>query len=144
MESTLHPHHEYTLPNQINENNVDSGVSNSNTKLDTPSPLKIQQNDTPKIRTLKHLLNKKIEVEITDGRTFTGKFYCVDKQQNLILGETLETQKKTIATKDHPEGKEKMSQKHVGLVTIPGRHIVSVHLELPEGTTLQNLDQMYT
>ena len=164
MESTLHPHNEYTLPNQINENNVDSGISDTNKSSDSSSPLKINQNDTPKIRILKELINKKVEVSITDGRVFTGKFYCVDKQKNLILGETLETQKKSIITKDHPgnftvhwpfwiflflidhfaEGKEKMSQKHVGLITIPGRHIVSVRLELPEGTNLQNLDEMYT
>ncbi|KAI9361431.1 hypothetical protein BD770DRAFT_383397 [Pilaira anomala] len=76
--------------------------------------------ESDKIKKLESYLNFKSRVKITDGRTFIGTFVCIDKQKNIILAHTEEFR-----------GAEK---RMVGLVMIPGKHLVKIEtedLELP-------------
>ncbi|KAI8374281.1 uncharacterized protein BYT42DRAFT_615455 [Radiomyces spectabilis] len=71
--------------------------------------------DTENIRQLESYLNFKARIKITDGRVFIGVFVCIDKQKNVILAHTEEFR-----------GNE---QRLVGLVMIPGKHLVSMETE---------------
>ncbi|KAI8058965.1 uncharacterized protein B0P05DRAFT_559193 [Gilbertella persicaria] len=81
--------------------------------------------DTENIRKLNLYLNFKSRVRIHDGRTFIGTFVCIDKDKNIILANTEEFR-----------GDEK---RLVGLVMIPGKHLVKVETE-----DLETIDAMYT
>ncbi|KAF1805107.1 hypothetical protein V8B55DRAFT_1494438 [Mucor lusitanicus] len=71
--------------------------------------------NTENIRRLNSYLNFKSRIKITDGRTFIGTFVCVDKEKNIILAHTEEFR-----------GAEK---RLVGLIMIPGKHIVKIETE---------------
>ncbi|KAI8640873.1 hypothetical protein BD408DRAFT_313262, partial [Parasitella parasitica] len=55
-------------------------------------------------------------IRITDGRIFIGTFVCIDKEKNIILAHTEELR----------GGSKK---RLVGLVMIPGKHIVKIETE---------------
>ncbi|CAG8616973.1 7846_t:CDS:2, partial [Paraglomus occultum] len=71
--------------------------------------------DTPKIRQLRSYLNLKAKVAVSDGRIFFGTFVCIDKYKNMILAHT-----------DEYRDDEK---RFVGLVMIPGKHLVKAEIE---------------
>ncbi|KAJ2491825.1 hypothetical protein IWW37_002024 [Coemansia sp. RSA 2050] len=50
-----------------------------------------------------------------DGRQFTGLFRCIDAYQNVILSDTTESRQDT--------------QRHVGMIMVPGQHIQRVLVE---------------
>lgn len=55
---------------------------------------------------------------MTDGRVLIGAFLCTDRDANVILGSCSE-----FLSEDHTEART------LGLVMIPGRHIVTIHLD---------------
>lgn len=60
---------------------------------------------------------------MTDGRILIGIFLCTDKEANIILGscsEYLPVDSKGKTTNEEP--------RMLGLVMIPGKHIVSLQL----------------
>ncbi|ORY90499.1 hypothetical protein BCR43DRAFT_499400 [Syncephalastrum racemosum] len=67
------------------------------------------------VKELRSCLNFKARVHISDGRVFIGTFVCTDKQKNIILAHTEEFR-----------GRE---QRLVGLVMIPGKHLVKIETE---------------
>ncbi|KAI8331332.1 hypothetical protein BC941DRAFT_382686 [Chlamydoabsidia padenii] len=71
--------------------------------------------DVNKVNLLRSYLNFKARVEISDGRIFIGTFVCIDKQKNLILAQAEEYRKD--------------EQRLVGLVMIPGVHLVKMETE---------------
>ncbi|CEG70932.1 hypothetical protein G6F70_000682 [Rhizopus microsporus] len=71
--------------------------------------------DTPRIQQLASYLNFQARITITDGRIFIGTFMCVDKQKNVILANT----------KEYRGAEERL----VGLVMIPGKHLVKMETE---------------
>ncbi|KAG1473274.1 hypothetical protein G6F56_001048 [Rhizopus delemar] len=71
--------------------------------------------DTPNIQKLASYLNFQARIKITDGRIFVGTFMCIDKQKNVILANT----------KEYREEEERL----VGLVMIPGEHLVKMETE---------------
>ncbi|KAJ8662664.1 hypothetical protein O0I10_001628 [Lichtheimia ornata] len=71
--------------------------------------------DTDNIARLRGYLNHKARIAITDGRVFIGTFVCTDKQKNIILAHTTEYR-----------GDE---HRIVGLVMIPGKHLVKMEIE---------------
>ncbi|KAI7908244.1 uncharacterized protein BX663DRAFT_464895 [Cokeromyces recurvatus] len=83
--------------------------------------------DTENIRKLKSYLNFKCRIKITDGRTFIGTFVCIDKQKNIILA--------------HTEEFRENEKRLVGLVMIPGNHLVKVETEDLE---VPDVPSMYT
>lgn len=56
---------------------------------------------------------------MTDGRVLTGAFLCTDQDANVILGSCSE-----YLSEEH------MEVRALGLVMVPGRHIVSIHLDV--------------
>ncbi|KDR21370.1 N-alpha-acetyltransferase 38, NatC auxiliary subunit [Zootermopsis nevadensis] len=67
-------------------------------------------------------LNKNFKIEMTDGRVLIGVFLCTDRDGNVILGSCSEYLK--------PEDNGVIEEPRVlGLVMVPGRHIVSIHLD---------------
>lgn len=86
--------------------------------------------DTPNIQKLASYLNFQARIKITDGRIFVGTFMCIDKQKNVILANT----------KEYREGwflviKVQLliylleEERLVGLVMIPGEHLVKMETE---------------
>ncbi|KAJ1968648.1 UDP-galactose transporter [Dimargaris xerosporica] len=64
---------------------------------------------------LKAHLNHQCQVRITDGRCFKGMFMCTDRDQNVIL---------SMAHEYRGD-----NQRYVGLIMIPGPHIVAMYSE---------------
>ncbi|KAI8085202.1 uncharacterized protein BX664DRAFT_338800 [Halteromyces radiatus] len=71
--------------------------------------------DVSKVNLLRSYLNFKARIQITDGRIFIGTFVCVDKQKNIILAQAEEFRQE--------------ERRLVGLIMIPGIHLVKVETE---------------
>lgn len=67
-------------------------------------------------------LNEQLRVSISDGRVFIGALICFDNHKNIILKDCSEFAKKTIKLKSGD--KERELTRYLGLVLIPGQHIV--------------------
>ncbi|XP_077286550.1 LSMD1 domain-containing protein Sbat [Arctopsyche grandis] len=78
---------------------------------------------------LKGWIDKHFRIVMTDGRTLIGYFLCTDRDANIILGTCEEYLKSEM------EGEE---PRFLGLVMVPGRHIVSI--ELNDKTQRKNLN----
>lgn len=60
---------------------------------------------------------------MTDGRVLIGIFLCTDRDANVILGSCSEyLREEDILTEEDP--------RILGLVMVPGRHIVSIHRDI--------------
>jgi len=70
------------------------------------------------------LLGETLKVTLTDGRFVVGTFQCLDKKKNFILYNCEETRR--VSDENGVEGDAKRS---LGLVMVPGKHLVSVELE---------------
>ncbi|XP_018353733.1 PREDICTED: N-alpha-acetyltransferase 38-B, NatC auxiliary subunit isoform X2 [Trachymyrmex septentrionalis] len=68
---------------------------------------------------LRSWLNRHLRIEMTDGRVLRGAFLCTDRDANVILGSCTE-----YLSTEHTEARV------LGLVMVPGRHIVSIHLDV--------------
>lgn len=81
---------------------------------------------------LRNWLNKTLRVEMSDGRVLIGIFLCTDREANIILGSCAEylpgeqTNETTIASND--------DARMLGLVMVPGKHIVNVCIDQNEHT----------
>ncbi|KAI6088127.1 Sm-like ribonucleoprotein [Hypoxylon rubiginosum] len=91
---------------------------------------------------LKSLLNRNLRVYTTDGRLFVGNFKCTDTHSNIVLSLTYEyrqpSQQKlaeaaAAASTSAEPGKSTvtadMPSRYLGLVVIPGHHIVKMEVE---------------
>ncbi|KAI1282833.1 hypothetical protein F5Y07DRAFT_394796 [Xylaria sp. FL0933] len=90
---------------------------------------------------LKSLLNKTLRIYVTDGRMFIGTFKCTDTDRNVVISLTYEyrqpSQQKLAeaasaagATGDGSATvKADMTSRYLGLVVIPGEHIVKMEVE---------------
>ncbi|BES93794.1 Hypothetical protein NTJ_06603 [Nesidiocoris tenuis] len=75
---------------------------------------------------LQSWLNKSLKVDMSDGRVLIGSFLCTDRDANLILGSCTEyINPKVCGFNEEP--------RILGLVMVPGRHIVSIHLDNSQG-----------
>lgn len=82
---------------------------------------------TPGAVQLRSWLNKTFRVEMTDGRVLMGIFLCTDRDANIILGscsEYLPIDEKSKMVNEEP--------RMLGLVMIPGKHIVTIHIDSNE------------
>lgn len=73
--------------------------------------------ESPAKQKLRGWLNRNLKIKITDGRILTGAFLCTDRDANVILGSCSE-----YLSEDQP------AVRALGLVMVPGRHIVTIHL----------------
>ncbi|KAI0109161.1 hypothetical protein GGR51DRAFT_512980 [Nemania sp. FL0031] len=85
------------------------------------------------------LINKTLRIHATDGRMFIGTFKCTDTDRNVVLSLTYEyrqpsQQKLTeaaaaAASTNSQTVKADMTSRYLGLVVIPGEHIVKMEVE---------------
>ncbi|KAM0335334.1 hypothetical protein ACHAQA_000379 [Verticillium albo-atrum] len=87
---------------------------------------------------LTSLLNKNLRIVATDGRMFLGQFKCTDPDQNVVLAHTYEyrqpsAQQQADAARgagvDAASMKMDMTSRYLGLVVVPGEHIVKIEVE---------------
>ncbi|CRK10940.1 hypothetical protein BN1708_009973 [Verticillium longisporum] len=87
---------------------------------------------------LSSLLNKNLRVVATDGRMFLGQFKCTDPDQNVVLAHTYEYRQPTVqqqgdaaraAGANAESVKMDMTSRYLGLVVVPGEHIVKIEVE---------------
>ncbi|KAG6015291.1 hypothetical protein E4U54_003780 [Claviceps lovelessii] len=83
---------------------------------------------------LSSLLNKNLRISTTDGRLFRGCFKCTDPDKNIVLTNTFEY-RRPLGTEAQPavaaaaERPEDMSSRYLGMVVVPGQHVVRMELE---------------
>ncbi|ETS81979.1 hypothetical protein PFICI_06981 [Pestalotiopsis fici W106-1] len=86
---------------------------------------------------LQSLINKTLRVYTTDARLFVGTFKCTDPQSNLVLSLTHEyrqpSQQKLLeaaaASLESDTLRAEMTSRYLGLVVVPGEHIVKIEVE---------------
>ncbi|KAJ2961112.1 hypothetical protein NQZ79_g3602 [Umbelopsis isabellina] len=71
--------------------------------------------DSENVAQLRSYLNHKARIKVSDGRIFIGLFVCTDKDKNTILA--------------HAEEYRGDEQRLVGLVMIPGKHLLNMDIE---------------
>ncbi|UPK99566.1 hypothetical protein LCI18_010501 [Fusarium solani-melongenae] len=85
---------------------------------------------------LSGILNKNLRVYTTDGRLFWGALKCTDPDRNIVLAHTYEYRQPS--SRQRAEAAEKaggetikldMSSRYLGLVVVPGHHIVRMEVE---------------
>lgn len=79
---------------------------------------------------------KMVRVHIPDGRMFSGTFVCVDSDVNVILANTDE-----IQTSPSNGGETSRS---VGMVMVPGEHIVKVEVRQDSAPAREPLRDVVT
>ncbi|XP_014221478.1 N-alpha-acetyltransferase 38, NatC auxiliary subunit [Trichogramma pretiosum] len=99
-------HHIITNDEKINEN----GEVNEAINL----------KDSPGRQKLRSWLNRRLWIKMTDGRILIGSFLCTDRDANIILGLCAEYLSDNLD----------LEARTLGLVMVPGRHIVSIHLDV--------------
>jgi len=96
---------------------------------------------------LRGMLNKLMKIKLSDGRILIGVFLCTDRDSNVILGSCSEyvldqganetqsdDKNKEDATNDEEREDEidptlNIEPRILGLAMVPGKHIVSIHLD---------------
>ncbi|XP_068699249.1 N-alpha-acetyltransferase 38, NatC auxiliary subunit-like isoform X2 [Montipora capricornis] len=73
-----------------------------------------------KRKLLESWLNKIMKIKISDGRTLIGSFLCTDQDRNIILG----------SCQEFVGSLEKEEPRILGLAMVPGKHIVSIEIDL--------------
>lgn len=71
---------------------------------------------------LQSWLYRCFRIVLTDGRILNGTFLCTDADANIILG---------MCTEDTQKGGE---ERMLGLVMVPGRHIVKMEIDVADKT----------
>lgn len=84
---------------------------------------------------IREWLNKTVKVQMSDKRVLIGVFLCTDRDANIILGscaEYLPGEDEDELSSDEP--------RMLGLVMIPGRHIVSIHIDQSDYSKPKRID----
>ncbi|KAG0018755.1 hypothetical protein BGZ81_010085 [Podila clonocystis] len=112
----------------------------------------LEHEDPPLVAKLRSLLNRNTRIEITDGRLFVGQFMCIDHSKNIILAGAYESRPNAPAAKVGEPGADAKApqetgadsrlapdvgsskkgdedRRFVGLVMIPGHHIVKAEMD---------------
>ncbi|KAF4465495.1 hypothetical protein FALBO_7658 [Fusarium albosuccineum] len=85
---------------------------------------------------LSSILNKNLRVYTSDGRLFWGALKCTDPDRNIVLAHTYEYRQPSA--RQRAEAAEKaggetvkvdMTSRYLGLVVVPGHHIVKMEVE---------------
>ncbi|KAJ5041818.1 uncharacterized protein L3040_005384 [Drepanopeziza brunnea f. sp. 'multigermtubi'] len=78
---------------------------------------------------LSSLFNRTLRVTTTDTRMFLGHFKCTDSDRNIILAQTHEYRLPPPPKDIQPGQVMDMTSRYLGLVVVPGEHIVKIELE---------------
>ncbi|KAK5643382.1 hypothetical protein RI129_007227 [Pyrocoelia pectoralis] len=90
-------------------------------------------NMSPGAVQLRKWLNKTLKIEMSDGRVLIGVFLCTDRDANVILGSCSEylpeenMVEASTATASSASNTEE--PRMLGLVMVPGKHIVNICLD---------------
>lgn len=96
------------------------------------------------------LLGTTLRVQISDGRMFVGQLKCTDRERNIILATSHEYRQPSpeaiaAAAKSEPvNGKvtANMTSRYVGLVVLPGEHIMKIEMEQYSPSRLRQFDML--
>ncbi|KAK7245651.1 hypothetical protein RIF29_40499 [Crotalaria pallida] len=91
--------------------------------LDENSAFDSRPTSSSPVSRVRKLLFRRMLVGIKDGRFFMGNFYCMDKQGNIILQDTVEY-RSTRRSSPSP-----MEQRCLGLILIPASCRTSCHVD---------------
>ncbi|EJT78893.1 hypothetical protein GGTG_03986 [Gaeumannomyces tritici R3-111a-1] len=88
---------------------------------------------------LASLLNKNLRITTTDTRMFWGQFKCTDPDCNVVLAHAYEYRHPTAeqvaeearraAAAQRPAFNLDMNSRFLGLIVVPGEHIVKIEVE---------------
>jgi len=84
---------------------------------------------------LTSILNKNLRIVTTDGRLFWGQFKCTDPDCNVVLSHTYEYREPSSLQRSQALQSAKgnvrldMISRYLGLVVVPGKHIVKIEVE---------------
>ena len=95
-------------------------------KMDGPSTREEEEErEHPAIAQVRCMMGRELRIRIVDGRVFTGRFECYDKQGNILMDNAMST------SVGDPEGTEP----HVfrGMIVIQAQHRVDTHLVVRDG-----------
>jgi small nuclear ribonucleoprotein (snRNP)-like protein len=77
---------------------------------------------------LRGLLGSALRVTLSDGRAVTGRYQCMDEHLNVILREASE-RRGMGARAGVGAGSESVQVRQLGLVMLPGKHVVRVEVK---------------
>lgn len=93
---------------------------------------------SPGIVKLRSWLNKSLRIDMSDGRVLVGIFLCTDRDANVILGSCTEYLPEDV--NEEPNASAPIEEpRMLGLVMVPGKHIVTVSVDENEHPVPQNL-----
>merc|ERR1719189_1622480 len=91
---------------------------------------------------LRSMLNKPMKIKLCDGRELIGVFLCTDKDLNVILGSCIEYTKdqnlnenldektyNNFLSSNASDGILSNKSRAIGSAMIPGKYILSVHID---------------
>lgn len=88
--------------------------------------------DQPTVRRASQLLNQRLKVITIDGRTLRGDLQCIDKQQNIILIQTVDCRRNARSGE--------YEERSIGQVMVPPEQRVTCELEV----SMQQLQRFET
>lgn len=95
-------------------------------------------NMSPGAVQLRKWLNKTLKIEMSDGRVLIGVFLCTDRDANVILGSCSEylPEENILEASTTSTGSANSTEepRMLGLVMVPGKHIVNICLDEIEET----------
>ncbi|KAE8149357.1 hypothetical protein BDV25DRAFT_156443 [Aspergillus avenaceus] len=102
-------------------------------------------NENQAVKYLESLIGQTVRVHATDTRIFVGSFKCTDSARNIILANTYEYRfpsssavqdaatkaenQDSQTTTESQNFKVNMTSRFIGLVVVPGQHIMKIELE---------------
>mmetsp|Transcript_5702 Transcript_5702/g.12416 ORF Transcript_5702/g.12416 Transcript_5702/m.12416 type:complete len:96 (+) Transcript_5702:501-788(+) len=70
------------------------------------------------------LIDSPLRVSLTDGRVIIGRFSCLDKQQNILLTDTIE-----LSCYAEESSETTRSERRLGVVIVPRKWVRTCHVE---------------
>lgn len=98
----------------------------------TSEESKAEQPMTEARKMLVSFLNKRLRIELSDGRVVCGVFICTDNECNVVLGSAVE-----YGPPDTADGSREQ-QRHLNTVMVPGAHIVDLAVCLDDDNNNSN------
>jgi small nuclear ribonucleoprotein (snRNP)-like protein len=109
---------------------------------DVPVSSELDKDSRVAVCRIKKLLFRRLRVGIQDGRYFSGKLYCVDKQGNLLLSEAVEYRSRSPSGEPIPVplgsariDDPNIESRYLGLILIPVTCRQSCDVEIHEEET---------
>uniref|UniRef100_A0A8D8W655 N-alpha-acetyltransferase 38-A, NatC auxiliary subunit n=1 Tax=Cacopsylla melanoneura TaxID=428564 RepID=A0A8D8W655_9HEMI len=109
------------------ESNSDSITSNKD--INDSQTILYAQRRIEHLNQLKSWINQRMTIEMTDGRVLVGTFLCTDRDANIILGSCGEYLSPQLFENREENGVQE--GRLLGLVMVPGQHIVNILYDQP-------------